>query len=259
MEKKAQFNDLVKNLKFYNGHSLGAPKTENKNATQAKGFWQDKGLGTGFGLFKGADQTTATPSTTEANDVENPAESSTLLSWAKNAANASVNSVKNLKTSASNSTASVRNIATAGQRLKVFVALLVIGLICFFLAFSFLPLVVLRPSKFALLFTIGSLCFMGSFAFLRGPLEHAKYLFSMERLPFTLTYFGSMLLTLYASLIAQSYIMVVVFAVCQIFALLWYSCSYFPGGTRGMQFITKMIAKSCQKLLDCGRSRFLPL
>ena len=45
-------------------------------------------------------------------------------------------------------------------------------------------------------------CFSSYFSFslLWGPTNHIKHLFSMERLPFTATYFGTMLATLYFSI-----------------------------------------------------------
>eukprot|EP00953_Heterococcus_sp_UTEX-ZZ885_P023772 13055-Heterococcus_DN1.PRE.2 len=95
-----------------------------------------------------------------------------------------------------------------------------------------LPVVVIRPHKFALCFTLGSLCFMGSFAMLRGPSEHMKLMCKQERLPFTAVYIISMLGTLYACLVLKSYLMVAIFSGVQATALVWYFCSMVPGGSR---------------------------
>jgi ABC-type amino acid transport system permease subunit len=57
------------------------------------------------------------------------------------------------------------------QRFKGFVVTLLLSVAFFLLAFFVgLPVVVIRPHKFALCFTLGSLCFMASFAMLRGEL-----------------------------------------------------------------------------------------
>ena len=96
-----------------------------------------------------------------------------------------------------------------------------------------------------------------------------KHLFTIQRLPFTLTYFCSMLGTLYFSLIVEfqiafycsislvislvislgpltrltftliteqskSYIFVLMFCIVQFISLLWYYASYLPGGTSGL-------------------------
>ena len=67
------------------------------------------------------------------------------------------------------------------QRWRPFVMLLLLSLLMFVLAGAFLPLVLLRPQKFCLFFTLGSMLSMASFAVLRGPLEQAKHMFSLQR------------------------------------------------------------------------------
>ena len=62
-----------------------------------------------------------------------------------------------------------------------------------------------------------------------------------ERLPFTGAYLGSIFGTLYASLWLHSYLLSIFFSGVQIFALLYYVASYFPGGSAG----TKMMLSSC--------------
>jgi hypothetical protein len=47
---------------------------------------------------------------------------------------------------------------------------------------------------------VGSILVLVSVALLRGPLSHLKHMISKERLPFTISYLGSMFLTLYAAI-----------------------------------------------------------
>jgi hypothetical protein len=47
---------------------------------------------------------------------------------------------------------------------------------------------------------VGSILVLVSVGFLRGPTAHMKHMMSKKRLPFTLSYVGSMVLTLYAAL-----------------------------------------------------------
>lgn len=63
------------------------------------------------------------------------------------------------------------------------------GLVFFGMASLFLPLLVVRPSKFALSFTLGSICSMGAFAMLKGPAAYAASLLQPHRLPLTAAYF----------------------------------------------------------------------
>ena len=47
---------------------------------------------------------------------------------------------------------------------------------------------------------VGSILILVSVALLRGPWSHLKHMMSRERLPFTVSYVGSMALTLYAAI-----------------------------------------------------------
>lgn len=104
-----------------------------------------------------------------------------------------------------------------------------------FMTFAFLlfPLIVVAPAKFALMFTLGSLSFIVSFGFLRGFQAFFQHVMSWERLPFTLTYFLSLTLTLYSTLFYQSRILAFIFSLVQLVALISFLISYIPGG-RGM-------------------------
>jgi hypothetical protein len=81
---------------------------------------------------------------------------------------------------------------------KVFCALLFLSALFFALAFFVgLPMLALKPQKFALSFTCGSITFMASFGIMKGPYEHLVSMFTADRMLFTTIYFGSILATLY--------------------------------------------------------------
>lgn len=48
-----------------------------------------------------------------------------------------------------------------------------------------------------------------------------------------------MALTLYAALVLQSYVLVLLFATLQAGAVAWYLLSYIPGGARILKFLTR--------------------
>uniref|UniRef100_A0A7S1YWI7 Vesicle transport protein n=1 Tax=Trieres chinensis TaxID=1514140 RepID=A0A7S1YWI7_TRICV len=131
------------------------------------------------------------------------------------------------------------------QRFQVFCALLVVSGVFFALAFTVgIPLIYIRPQKFALSFTCGSLTFMGSFGILRGPYEHFSGMITQERLPFTTIYLASMFATLYFTFNVSGftgYTAVLAASGAQILALLWYLITFLPGGAAGMQVLTKAI------------------
>ncbi|CAM9958640.1 unnamed protein product [Pylaiella littoralis] len=139
------------------------------------------------------------------------------------------------------------------QRFKGFVVALLLSVFFFVLAFVVgLPTIVLKPSKFALTFTLGSLFFMGSFAMLKGPTVHLKSMLARDRLPFSLAYVASMGSTLYACLVLQSFVIVVVCSGIQLLALAWYFLSFVPGGSQGMKYFVSAIHKTARyTLLPC--------
>ena len=130
------------------------------------------------------------------------------------------------------------------ERLIGFILCLGLGVAFFVLAGLMVPLIVLKARRFALLFTLGSICTLGSFSFLWGPWAHLTHILSLQRLPFTLGYTLTLLLTLYSSVGLHSTPLTLLFGILQLLALLWYLCSYVPGGTSGLWFVTKICGKT---------------
>lgn len=127
------------------------------------------------------------------------------------------------------------------QRFKVFCALLFLSALFFALAFFVgVPMLALKPQKFALSFTCGSITFMGSFGIMKGPKEHLMSMCTLQRMPFTIIYLGSMMSTLYLTCTKggmKGYALVLVSSGVQLVALLWYLISFLPGGTMGLQLV----------------------
>lgn len=136
------------------------------------------------------------------------------------------------------------------QRIIGFMGCLAAGVFCFVLAWTFAPLIVVKPRKFALLYTLGSVFSVGSFSLLWGPMNHLKHLCSAQRFPFTATYFGTMFATLYFSMIKQVTLMTIVCALLQMLALVWYVMSYIPGGQTGLKFFTKVFTSIAGKAVS---------
>jgi len=135
------------------------------------------------------------------------------------------------------------------ERLLGFIGCLVGAAVCFFVAFLTLPLLALRPAKFALAFSLGSLLVMFGFSVLIGPINHAKHLLSKERLPFSFVYFGSLGLTLYFALGRHSYIGSLICGIVQVLALVAYVVGYFPGGVQTLRFGSQVALRGAGSLL----------
>ncbi|KAK0279888.1 Protein transport protein sft2 [Friedmanniomyces endolithicus] len=86
------------------------------------------------------------------------------------------------------------------DRLLLFGGLNLAAVALFIVCFTLLPILSLRPRKFAILWSMASALFLVSWAVMMGPMVYARHLISAERLPFTATYFGSIGLTLYFAL-----------------------------------------------------------
>lgn len=136
------------------------------------------------------------------------------------------------------------------QRVIGFMTCLILGMICFGLAVSLLPILLINPRKFSLLFSLGSAFTMSSFSFLWGPYQHMVHLLSKERLPFTTVYISTLALTLYFAMGLQSAILTPIAAVAQVIALTWFVVSYIPGGQTGLRFMTKMCSGFCRSSVN---------
>ncbi|KAH7909314.1 Got1/Sft2-like family-domain-containing protein [Hygrophoropsis aurantiaca] len=135
------------------------------------------------------------------------------------------------------------------ERLLGFGGCLLGAAVCFFVAFLTLPLLAIRPRKFAMAFSLGSLLVMFGFSVLIGPINHLKHLITKERLPFSLVYFGSLGLTLYFAIGLKSYIGTLLCGIIQVVALVAYVFAYFPGGSQTLRFGSQVALRGAGSLL----------
>eukprot|EP01054_Gregarina_sp_Poly1_P006890 Gregarina_sp_Poly_1__6889@NODE_3738_length_903_cov_255_693780_g2398_i0_p2_GENE_NODE_3738_length_903_cov_255_693780_g2398_i0NODE_3738_length_903_cov_255_693780_g2398_i0_p2_ORF_typecomplete_len139_score9_28Got1/PF04178_12/1e27SHR3_chaperone/PF08229_11/69SHR3_chaperone/PF08229_11/0_66_NODE_3738_length_903_cov_255_693780_g2398_i060476 len=135
-----------------------------------------------------------------------------------------------------------------------------IGHILFFLAFLFLPMVVFAPQKFVLLFTLGSMCWIGGLAMLQGPKSLFSALIKKERVTFTLVYAASVAATFYATLMAHSYLLTILFCGIQMVSLVAFLISYFPGGPRMLSMVKDVVVDRVRGALGMrGSASVLPI
>lgn len=131
------------------------------------------------------------------------------------------------------------------QRFQAFTVCLLLSGVFFGLGFFVgIPLLTVRPQKFALSFTCGSITFMSSFAILKGPYEHFQSMLAYDRIHFTVIYLGSMMMTLYLTFTvggAEGYILVLGASALQLLSLMWYLVTFLPGGAMGMKMLTQAL------------------
>ena len=99
--------------------------------------------------------------------------------------------------------------------------------------FVFLPMIILRPSKFAITFSLGSMLILMSLGFLRGWKSMVQGMVERERIGPSALYVGSLVGTLWASLVAKSYLLSIGMVGVQVAMLTYYVVSLVPGGRGG--------------------------
>jgi hypothetical protein len=142
----------------------------------------------------------------------------------------------------------------SSTQLTYFAAFLGAGLLFLALAtFVFLPVIILAPAKFALTFTLGCVLVLAALASLRGWRAQLSAATQRERLPFTAGYAASVLATLYAALVAKSYLLSLACSALQAVALSFYVGAFFPGGVDSVRYFSGMIAGAAG---SCARGLF---
>ncbi|CEP22453.1 SFT2 [Cyberlindnera jadinii] len=129
------------------------------------------------------------------------------------------------------------------ERLMGFIACLLGSAVCFTISFLLFPVLALKPRKFGLLWSLGSLLFVISFGLLQGPVAYFKHLTSSSRLPFTVLFFSSVILTIYFAAVVKSTILTLISSVFEVVAIIYYTVSYFPFGAQGLRMATAVGAR----------------
>lgn len=139
-------------------------------------------------------------------------------------------------------------------KLAQFAGTFLVGILLITMSFSFLPMLVIAPQKFALLFAFGSMTMLGSFAILKTPKVFLAGLLRREQLPFSVCYVIGLVGTLVSTLVLRSFVYTAVFGVVQFVALLYFMASYVPGGKHVLNFIGRLCSRAA-RMLACGPAK----
>eukprot|EP00002_Diphylleia_rotans_P013176 TRINITY_DN2568_c0_g1_i4.p1 TRINITY_DN2568_c0_g1~~TRINITY_DN2568_c0_g1_i4.p1 ORF type:complete len:125 (+),score=11.30 TRINITY_DN2568_c0_g1_i4:581-955(+) len=118
-----------------------------------------------------------------------------------------------------------------------------VGVFCCILSMFFVPMILLKPHKFALTYTFGNLLMIGSTTILVGPQAQLKNIYQSSRAVSFGVYIGSLLLTIYAAVVWQNGPVVIITLVIQFGSLIWYSASYIP-------FAQRLITRCAQRVVS---------
>ncbi|CAD8182201.1 unnamed protein product [Paramecium pentaurelia] len=158
----------------------------------------------------------------------------------------------------------VQDVQQAAMNWKNFAIFFGLGLCFMFIAFTFLPLIMVFPAKFGGLFSLGSLSLWISLFIIKGGTNFMKMFCNKEKFIYTNIYVIMLMATVYFSLIHKNYILVLMFSIAQMISLGWLFASSFPAGITGMKFITKQILALIKQIMSfCFKSSqsnsFLPI
>ncbi|KAH8075218.1 hypothetical protein JL721_1214 [Aureococcus anophagefferens] len=142
------------------------------------------------------------------------------------------------------------------QRFKWYVALLMVAAAFFSTALNFLPLVVIKPAKFATAFCIGTVASIAAKFMLNGPLTQLRKMVALRKLPYTLALFASTALTLYACFGLGNFVAIVLSSGMQIAALLYYLFGDTPGGIAGIKLLGRLVLKTAKLIVSPCLSAF---
>jgi len=159
---------------------------------------------------------------------------------AKDKAASVAGSAKDRLAQAGSSLSGLTALTMSPVKLAQFGGVFLLGIFLISMSFSFLPVLVISPQKFALLFAFGSMTLLSSFAVLKGPQAFFSQLIQRDKLPFSISYLIGLVGTLVATIIMKSYLLTGVFAVIQFLALLYFLASYVPGGKTALNFCGRL-------------------
>lgn len=135
------------------------------------------------------------------------------------------------------------------ERFKGFMFLLALSGFFFLLSSFFFPVVLIFPAKFAFSYTLGSIFFMGAFVFVKGPKQWLNDTCGQKHLAFNLSYYGSILGTLYACFFWKRYLVIMFFSWMQIASIVWYGANNIPGGRMGLRLMYSFTVQFVKRVL----------
>lgn len=136
------------------------------------------------------------------------------------------------------------------DRLLLFAVAMAASLSCYIVSFMLLPVLALKPRKFALLWSLGSILFLFSFGVLQGFTSYFRHLFSFDRMWFTISFTLSIVFSLVASIVLKSTLLALISCIVQFISMVWYTVSYFPMGRQGLRLASTVATSQVDSWLN---------
>eukprot|EP01080_Neovahlkampfia_damariscottae_P006223 gene6223-10229_t len=123
------------------------------------------------------------------------------------------------------------------QRMYGFGITFAFGILNFILAFVCLSFILVTPRLFALFYTLGVSSLFLSSMFIVGPFRQIQSMVTLNRIIPSILFVGSLILTLYFSLMMKSLGIVFFLIIIQMISFGWYILTYLPFGEHMISMI----------------------
>eukprot|EP00301_Raphidiophrys_heterophryoidea_P028087 c9973_g1_i1.p1 GENE.c9973_g1_i1~~c9973_g1_i1.p1 ORF type:complete len:119 (+),score=20.42 c9973_g1_i1:387-743(+) len=91
-----------------------------------------------------------------------------------------------------------------------------------------LPLIVLKPAKFAFFYSMANVFLLAGVMLLIGAARTFSYLMKPNNLVASVGYIFSLFFTLFAAIQLKMYLLIVAALICQLFCLFWFVAGHIP-------------------------------
>jgi hypothetical protein len=115
-------------------------------------------------------------------------------------------------------------------RVYGFIACFAMGTFLSISSSFFVPMILIKPAKFAVPYTLGNVLSVLSSLFLVGPRRFFNTMFGEDRRAASIVYLTTLLLTLVAALVLHSGLLTFAFIFIQFASYMWLMASYIPFG-----------------------------
>jgi hypothetical protein len=110
----------------------------------------------------------------------------------------------------------VINKISSSPNYKIALASVACGALFFLMAIFSLPYIILSPQSFTMFFTLSMICLITALAYFNGPLVYMKKLSEKKNIFASAVLVGSILMSLYFSLIQTSYVFSLLFCFIEV-------------------------------------------
>ena len=125
------------------------------------------------------------------------------------------------------------------------------GLAVIGISMIYLPIILIKPKKFAQLFALGTFVSISSFIYYYGTFKFFELLFKRDRICFTLLYIIGFLGTfIFPIFLGNNYFIILACSSLEVFSTLVFILTFLPGGYSSIQMIINFMLLPIKRLFN---------